>query len=73
MFSEEMLVFFLIIVIFALSSVSTGDLKDFVVLDQLKQTLYATLLEELRGAHLRIAATNVSETNHINKLAKKDG
>ena len=27
---------------------------------QLKKTLHATLLEELHGAHLRIAATNVS-------------
>jgi len=69
MFSEELLSVFLLIVIFALSSVSTSKLKDFVALDQLTQTLYATLLEELRGAHLRIAATNVSETNHINKLA----
>jgi len=32
---------------------------------QLKKTLYATLLEELNGAHLRIAATNVSVQRHI--------
>jgi len=61
MFSEEMLVFLLAIVNFVLSSVSTDGLRDIVELDQLTQTVYAALLEELRGAHLRIAATNVSE------------
>ena len=61
MFSEEMLVFLLAVVNFVLSSVSTDGLRDIVGLDQLTQTVYATLLEELRGVHLRIAATNVSE------------
>ncbi len=65
MFSEEMLVFLLAVVNFVLSSVSTDGLRDIVGLDQLTQTVYATLLEELRGVHLRIAATNVKTSEKI--------
>jgi len=43
------------------SSVLAADVLDYdEETGQLKQTSYAALLEELRGAHLRIAATNVS-------------
>lgn len=62
-----MLVFFLTIVNFVVSSVSTDDLG---VVGQLTQTLYATLLEELRGDHLRIAATNVTIVLKIIKILK---
>ncbi len=53
----------LIITFFVLSLLILVDgLGDDVVLEtgQLSKTLYAALLEELNGAHLRIAATHVS-------------
>lgn len=51
-----------IIIIFLLGyyAVLTDDLGDIVEMNQLTQTSYEALLEELRGAHLRIASTNVS-------------
>ena len=53
------LVFFFISV---LSLVVLADgLRNVEETGQLAKTLYAALLEELNGAHLRIAATNVSE------------
>jgi len=65
MFSENILVFILAMVDFVLSSVSTDVSVDAVVgTGQLWKTLYSALLEELRGAHLRIAATNVSKKSY---------
>jgi len=57
------LVFFFISV---LSLVVLADgLRNVEETGQLAKTLYAALLEELNGAHLRIAATNVSAQRHI--------
>ena len=44
---------------FVLSLVLVDGLKDVEETGHLKKTLYAALLEELNGAHLRIAATHV--------------
>jgi len=55
--------FLLAIVSSALLSSVLADVLDYdEETGQLKQTSYAAILEELRGAHLRIAATNVSPT-----------
>ncbi len=47
-------------VIFEICSVLTDFFGDAAETGQHTKTLYAALLEELHGAHLRIAATNVS-------------
>ena len=46
--------------IWMLTLVLVDGLGDVEESGQLTKTLYAVLLEELKGAHLRIAATNVS-------------
>jgi len=59
----EMIVSLLLAIISsALLSSALADVLDYdeETGQQLKQTSYAAILEELRGAHLRIAATNVS-------------
>lgn len=54
------------IVMLEIFSIFTNCFGDAAETGQHTKTLYAALLEELQGTHLRIAATNVSaKINHI--------
>lgn len=58
--SAEAFAFLLFLIISVISFELADGLVDNEEAGQLTKTLYAALLEELNGAHLRVAATNVS-------------